>query len=330
MFSYLYHFLGIFALFAITLIYTLIWKPWQSLQIYKKPGFVFKFFPFLGLFKVSFDSVKTHGDFYAYFKEQVIKDPKVKGIATNLFNNPQLVLVDTALIKDFFQKQKYYVKAPLLLDLLRLMFGEGLVSARPELWKKHRRVISSSFHFNCLQEMIPGVVNIAEQAFEDLKKRDLNQVDIMHDFEKITGDVVGRLFFGEKFNEYRIKGKPVTSHIGDFTVRVAYEFSSPIYMLFGSKGIKSKILSRHKKLMNDLDEMNSFARNIIEKKMKEKKYQTEENPSNTRKTLIDSLLDTKDKAPQDVFSVQEVIDEFMTFFIAGMDTTGHLITMALY
>lgn len=29
-------------------------------------------------------------------------------------------------------------------------------------------------------------------------------------------------------------------------------------------------------------------------------------------------------------SDEEIIDEYITFFIAGMDTTGHLISMTIY
>ena len=48
------------------------------------------------------------------------------------------------------------------------------------------------------------------------------------------------------------------------------------------------------------------------------------------KDLIELFFQQKKDSPNDCYSYQEMLHEFLTFFAAGMDTTGHLLTMASY
>mmetsp|Transcript_113333 Transcript_113333/g.158958 ORF Transcript_113333/g.158958 Transcript_113333/m.158958 type:complete len:189 (+) Transcript_113333:98-664(+) len=63
-----------------------------------------------------------------------------------------------------------------------------------------------------------------------------------------------------------------------------------------------------------------------------KDRKAERNSSKTQeKDLLGILLSTQDFSnPADRYSDDDIINEFVTFFVAGMDTTGHLITMVLY
>ena len=50
--------------------------------------------------------------------------------------------------------------------------------------------------------------------------------------------------------------------------------------------------------------------------------------------MIDYLLEgnslKKEKSGTDTFSYDDLVDEFTGFYLAGMDTTGHLVNMTLY
>jgi len=48
------------------------------------------------------------------------------------------------------------------------------------------------------------------------------------------------------------------------------------------------------------------------------------------KDLLDLLLDLQQTNAEDAIPDEEIIDEFVSFFLAGMDTTGHLMTMMTY
>src|SRR4051794_29864988 len=96
---------------------------------------------------------------------------------------------------------------------------------------------------------------------------------MMQELQTITGDVIGRLFFGEKFDKYRIQGKSLNSYLAELAPRVGDEFRSPIYLLFGMKGVNAKVLPRHKMLIDDIEALNEFARAIINKKSKKRRIQ---------------------------------------------------------
>lgn len=46
--------------------------------------------------------------------------------------------------------------------------------------------------------------------------------------------------------------------------------------------------------------------------------------------LIDLYLLQRETSPDECYTDAEILHEFMTFFSAGMDTTGHLLTMTVY
>jgi len=45
--------------------------------------------------------------------------------------------------------------------------------------------------------------------------------------------------------------------------------------------------------------------------------------------LLRILIDMQEKNPEDGLSDEEIVEEYITFLFAGMDTTGHLVTVAL-
>mmetsp|Transcript_1650 Transcript_1650/g.1476 ORF Transcript_1650/g.1476 Transcript_1650/m.1476 type:complete len:123 (-) Transcript_1650:609-977(-) len=98
-------------------------------------------------------------------------------------------------------------------------------------------------------------------------------------------------------------------------------------ILFGVEFIKKGILPEHKKLMRQADVTLAFFNERVEERRAQiKKELAEGNGSITRKKfLIDLLILNEIENPKDGFTNTEIIHEFATFAMAGMDTTGHLI-----
>ena len=51
---------------------------------------------------------------------------------------------------------------------------------------------------------------------------------------------------------------------------------------------------------------------------------------NSGTNLLELFYNQRSQAPEEAFTDEEVVSEFINFFIAGMDTTGHLLTFASY
>ena len=91
--------------------------------------------------------------------------------------------------------------------------GNGLVFAEGSKWKKHRKILSSAFHYEFLKDIIPMLVNICDEFLDKLQNKDTKNIAIAEAFTEITGEIVGRVFFGEKFSEYNIRGIPITKYL---------------------------------------------------------------------------------------------------------------------
>lgn len=51
-----------------------------------------------------------------------------------------------------------------------------------------------------------------------MEKSGLSKVDLLTVFQSITGQMVGRLFFGADFNKYKILGRSVPDFVADFAI----------------------------------------------------------------------------------------------------------------
>lgn len=307
-------------------LYFLVVKPWLSLQFYKKQGCQMTYFPLGGNQKACMDALSSHGDFFWNFKQQLKKNPKLKAIGGNLLDAAQIYLCDADAIADYYKQPEKYVRSTRSITLFKLLVGEGLATSEGEFWKRHRKIVSKSLHYSFIKEIIPDIAQITSRILEDLKQKGLEDVEAMSVFEQITGAVTERLFFGMAFNEYKIRGVPLTKIVNDLSYRIGDELSTSFYTLFGKNGVCQGILPRHKRLMEDIKEVHNFARNLIEARRKTLEAAKEKGDLDKYKTdtLLDILLTGSD------FTTQEIIDEFFTFLLGGTDVTGSFLAMVVY
>jgi len=274
--------------------------------------------------------VKEKGDFAYRWKEVANMDNQPKGFGGNVAIYTQLHLINGDLIKEFIRKQDLYIKHPKFFGILMELFKEGLAFTEGKVWKRHRKHASMAFHYDYLTMIIPDIIKIADEFLEKIKCKDLNKVNAKDEFEAITGELVGRIFFGEKFSEYNIDGRPLTIVLADILNRVGVETFNPLTSLFGSKLMRLGLFKRHRELTKDIKEFKAFCKKIVENKMKEFSKLKEDQKSLESKNLLWIFYEQRLKSPEDAFTDDEIIDEFITFFFAGMDTTGLLLTAMAY
>ena len=72
----LYYLLIVAGLFFLRFLYTMVYLTKKRLAFYDNPPNPIYYFPVLGAFKRSFDTLKTHGDFYWELKNMAKLYPK--------------------------------------------------------------------------------------------------------------------------------------------------------------------------------------------------------------------------------------------------------------
>lgn len=254
------------------------------------------------------------------FKEATkhMTDPKY--MATHVSRTPLFVLQGPQYIKEFLQKQNLYHKD---FQAIRLLAGNGLVGAEGETWKRHRKIISSSFNFEFLKTNIPTILNTTKEFFDKLSNDDLKNYSAISRIQDITGEIVGRIFFGEHLNSYTFEGKSLTLVLASIISELGLLSNDAMIVMFGDRILKLPFVPKYRRIMQRVNGFRKVCFDII----KDRKAKSD----SANNDLLSSLLATQQS--EDVekrLSDEDIVDEFITFFIAGMDTTGHLIGMTFY
>ena len=82
--------------------------------------------------------------------------------------------------------------------------GTGLFCAEGKVWKQHRKFISNVFHFDFLASRIPMMVSTTQEFIGKIAKdrQSWKTIDLMKEIQIISGEIIGRIFFGESLNRY--------------------------------------------------------------------------------------------------------------------------------
>ena len=309
--------------FVLYFLYFVVVKPKLRMQFFKAQGFRCQYFPILGEAEVIFRGLKENGDSEHYYKSQCEGKPQ-RVECWNDQSRASITLFEPALIKAFSLNTENYVKDTAFLELYFSLLGRGLVTSEGARWKAQRKLLSNVFNFEYLKLVLPTVKTTVHQGLNDIKSTSLQNVNIMDVFQRITGETVGKIFFGAQLNHHQVHGQPLTITLASLIADVGTLTLSPERMILGDWILKKGILPKHRKLNKRIEEYRKICVDIIEER---KKQPLGEKPKENR-DILDILLEFTDEEGK--IKDEEIIDQFTTFFVAGMDTTGHLVTMAVY
>jgi len=313
----------IFYLVSLTLLFFghFILIPMAKVLSYRLKGFHTYFYPIQGKLKIWSDGLKAQGDMFAEAKEFRQKFPDHKISITNLGTKTLISLRDPEYMKEFMQKPHYYEKA-IIKDFFQPLMGDGLAMSEGETWKRHRKIISNSFHYDSLNKNISTIQTTAREFFDKIASQEYQNYSVINRVQQITGEIVGRIFFGEHLNKYTHEGKPLTLALADLISDLTSLAMTPLSVCLGGLALKYPVFPRYIKMKKRIKEFHAFCLKIIDDRKKSDQKGND---------LLAALLATQNTSDAEaMLSDREIVDEFITFFTAGMDTTGHLIGMTLY
>ena len=307
---------------TVALIFYYIILPYKRIQEYRSKGFHTYFFPILGEFKTWMDSFNSKGDSFGETKESRNKFPDHKIAITNLGNKTLILIRDPQYSKEFFLNPQNYKKTGVSTFAGPLVDGGGLVLYEGETWKRYRKIISNSFHYESLRINTSLIQSTTKEFFDKLTPEDCKSYRMIPKIQEITGEIIGRIFFGENLAKFAIDGKPMTAYAGEMVSELMVAAIGPLSIIFEDKPLKYPILPSHRRLVSKIARFRNLCFQIV----KDRKVSDSQGND-----LLGSLLETQ-KSPdvENRLTDADIVNEFIIFFIAGMDSTGHLISMALY
>jgi len=309
-------------LITIALIVFLVILPMKDIHSYKAKGYVTSFFPILGELYHWKKNIETKGDVFATAKEFTKHCPDQKVQVSNFGTKTLITLMDPQYIKEFLLKPNLYEKTGVTHFSKPLVNGGGLVMSEGDVWKRHRKIISNSFHYESLKANIATIRNTTLEFLNKTTPEELKNYSVINKIQEITGEIVGRIFFGQNLNSYTLEGKPLTLILANLVADMTLAALMPLSLILGEKALKYPILKTYRDLNRRIREFRAVCLKMVQDRKKSGQQGHD---------LLASLLATQDSPdPEQRLSDKEIVDEFITFFVAGMDTTGHLIGMTLY
>ncbi|KAL4457019.1 hypothetical protein ABPG74_014657 [Tetrahymena malaccensis] len=315
----------VFSLLALYFVYKFYIKPKVLMGFYEKQGVKnLCFSPFIGKYSFVSRDIASKSDGFYSIKDFLAQNPDCKYSMTNLADFVCVQLYDPDLIKDFYNC-KHVVKHKFGVEIFQ-EFMNGIVFAEGEEHSRKRKIISQAFHYQLLQSMIPPLSEIYDEFIDKIKDKKVD--DCISMFQEISAESVLRLFFSKSFKDYKYKNKTITDNLIDLINIAGQLAKSAEYAFLGKTFLRFGKLSALKKTSRDLKKI---FKEVITNRINSTNLQDLKHKQ--RKDMIDYLIENQgiDKIEsENKITIDTIIEEFITFYAAGLDTTGHTLGMAIY
>ena len=279
----------------------------------------FYFFPMIGFRRYMRQSLNQKGDFLYKVKHYREQYPGKSYEITNLGSNAVIMLRDHRYTKEFLSKPGLYEKH-VLFRILKVIAKDSLPLAEGDIWKKHRKIITSCFHYAVIANNIEVVRQVVTEYLDKISFE--NEFPVVAKMQEITGEIIGRIFFGRKMIDYRFKGNSLAVALAKLATQLGLLAVSPAVFLFGPDVLKVPFVQKYKKLLNNIKEFKELCLSIVRDR--------KAHPQGSH-DLLDALIKTQNLGSvDDRLSDEEIVNEFIAFFFAGTDNTSHVASMMLY
>ena len=196
---------------------------------------------------------------------------------------------------------------------LALVLGQGLVTSRGMLWQKQRRTIQPMFHRSQLAGMVPAMNRAADALLADWDARDSDQaIDICGEMMRLTLEVITQTMFSSSVQEALPRLGPALGFVLSFAQNNFFNPLAPPLI------VPTRANRRFKQAMSVLHDVIVA---IIERRRKDRV---------ARDDLLDLLLHAKDQETGESMDEQQIIDEALTIFSAGHETTANALSWSWY
>ncbi|CAM8881663.1 unnamed protein product [Rhodiola kirilowii] len=222
----------------------------------------------------------------------------------------QLVVTEPALIKEILSnKEGVYGQKPVE-GFVKKLLGDGLLSAEGEKWYKLRKLANHSFHSENLKGMIPAMIFSTEIMLDGWKEKESQEIEVLHEFKKLTSDVISRTAFGSSYQNGQ--------HIFDLLTKMTSIVQRNAFKI-RLPGIE-KFLKSEDDIESDL--LDEGMKNLVAGMIKERE---EANDYGT--DFFGSLVKAFHHEDQDSrISLHDMVSQCKTFYLAGHETTSSLLT----
>ncbi|CAG8775193.1 7157_t:CDS:2 [Cetraspora pellucida] len=263
---------------------------------------------------------KDHAEVFSHLAKQyggIVRFNALLNKSNLLITDPKLVQM--MMVSRAYDFPRYHASKTLVKDFI----GDGIILAEGDSHKRQRKMMSPSFAFANVKEMVPTFVqaghNLKDIWIKEIGNNKEKRITITSIISKITLDVIGDVGFNHKFNSTTTE-----SELAKAYKCLNNRNLTPLYMALISlfPFIRKLPIYDHNEYLDSL----KIITNVSEKLITDKKT------SSVRGTdLLSLLTNANDNLPVDEqLTHYELVSQVMTLLIAGHETTSTTLSWALY
>ncbi|CAN1291376.1 Cytochrome P450 CYP749A22 [Linum perenne] len=231
---------------------------------------------------------------------------------------PFLSLSDPDMVREVANdREKAFRKIPPR-DIMKQILGDGLVTSEGEKWAKMRKLANFAFFGESLKNMTPAMIASTEMMLERWKSHVGKEIEVYEEFRFLTAEVISRTAFGSSY----LEGKQLfykLSKLVELAAASAFKIRIPGIRIYKSRddieadkleqGIRASLLGmiRKRQEMVAVGEANNFGNDFL--------------------GLLVRSHNESDESKR--VSVDDVVDECKTFYLAGQETTNTLLSWVI-
>ncbi|KAM8921100.1 cholesterol 24-hydroxylase-like [Pelodytes ibericus] len=242
-------------------------------------------------------------------------------IRINGLHNVMILAVSPEGVKEFLMSPKY--TKDVFYDRITSLFGvrfmgKGLLTDRNyDHWHKQRRMMDPAFNRSYLIEMMGPFNEKAEDLMTVLsQKADGKQEFKMHDMlSRVTLDVIAKVAFGMELNSLEDEETPFPQAIS-LVMRGLVETRNPLVKYLPGKQGLIREIQKNARLLRETG-----------KKCVEERQRAIDQGEEVPIDILTQIL--KGAALEEDCDPESLIDNFVTFFIAGQETTANQLSFAV-
>ncbi|MDH5230468.1 MAG: cytochrome P450 [Gammaproteobacteria bacterium] len=253
-------------------------------------------------------------DFYAFMTQCFEQYGDIVHIKLGM--KDLILLSHPSLIEDILVKQQdVFIKAyePDNPRGLALLLGQGLLTSRGGFWKKQRRTIQPMFHRQSIGQMYPSMLKATREMMSQWEGFDSDAVvDINEEMTKITLEIITQCMFSSSVKQ------TVPQLRQDMETALTYcqkQFFNPLALPLW---VPTRTNRKFNQVLKRL-------RSIIASFIYQRRMQIDKQGD-----LLDLLINARDPETGKFMSERAIIDEAITFFSAGHETTAHALSWTWY
>lgn len=250
-------------------------------------------------------------DSYGFCLKNIDKYESIYRVSTPIRH--VFICHDPDIIKHILQDNNKKYHKSFGYEILKLLLGEGLLTSEDDFWRKQRRLAQPAFHRQRLANLNDLMLNFSIELADKLeKKADNRDLNLAPEMMETTLKIVSKSLFGSDVEHLVEK----VSHNLDIVLEAAMKriknpLHPPVWFPTPSNFVE-------KKGMNALIEVVS---GIISKRR---------NDTTQKDDLLSMLMEAKDEETGEQMSDKQLLDECMTIFLAGHETTAVGMSWLIY